>query len=88
MLNQILGKVFGTKHERDLKRMAPTIAEINALEPEIQKLSDEQLRAKTLEFKAALEAGKTLDDLLVPAFAVVREAALAHPQECATTMSS
>ena len=75
MLNQILGKVFGTKHERDIKRMQPRIDAINELEPSIAPLSDEQLRAKTDEFRARLEGGETLDDLLIETFAVVREAA-------------
>ncbi|MEN3000775.1 MAG: SEC-C metal-binding domain-containing protein [Armatimonadota bacterium] len=61
--------------ERDIKRMKPLIARINALEPEMQQLSDEQLRAKTDEFKKRLQDGETLDDLLPEAFAVVREAA-------------
>ncbi len=75
MINWILTKVIGSQHERDVKRMLPIVAAINALEPSISPLSDEQLRAKTLEFKAELAAGKALDDLLVPAFAVAREAA-------------
>jgi len=74
MLNTIVSKVFGTKHDREVKRMLPVVAEINALEPEIERLSDAELRAKTQEFKDELAAGKTLDDILVPAFAVVREA--------------
>ncbi len=74
MLNQILGKVFGTKHERDYKRMAPRIEAINALEKEIEALSDADLQAKTVEFREQVQAGANLDDLLVPAFAVVREA--------------
>jgi len=76
MINTLLAKVFGTKHERDVKRMQPTVAEINALEPQIQALSEEALRAKTDEFRARLADGETLDDLLVEAFAVVREAAV------------
>ena len=75
MLNQILGKVFGTKHDRDLKKMAPAVEAINALEAEIRPLSDDQLRAKTAEFRLEFEKGASLDDLMVPAFAVVREAA-------------
>jgi len=75
MLNNALSKIFGTQHERDVKRLQPKVAAINALEPEIKALSDEQLRAKTEEFRRELAAGKTLDDLLIPAFAVVREAA-------------
>ena len=75
MLNQILGKVFGTKHDRDYKRMVPRIQAVNALEPEIERLTDSQLRAKTAEFRQQVENGAPLDDLLVPTFAVVREAA-------------
>jgi len=75
MLNQALTKVFGSKHERDIKRMQPLVAAINDLEPEIEKLTDEQLRARTAEFRRQIEQGATLDDLLVPAFATVREAA-------------
>jgi len=75
MLNQILGKVFGTKHERDLKRMMPLVEAINALEAEIKPLSDDDLKARTETFRARLEKGETLDDLLPEAFAVVREAA-------------
>ena len=76
MLNRALTKVFGSKHERDIKRMQPLVEAINALEPEIQTLSDEALRAKTSEFRQQVEQGTALDDLLVPAFAVVREAAI------------
>ncbi|MGQ9608024.1 MAG: preprotein translocase subunit SecA [bacterium] len=72
----LLTKVFGTKHERDIKKLQPLVDQINALEPSIKRLSDEQLRAKTDEFKAKLADGQTLDDLLVEAFAVVREAAV------------
>ena len=75
MLNKVITKVFGNKHERDVKRLQPMVAAINALEPGIRALSDEALRAKTEEFRRELAGGKTLDDLLVPAFAVVREAA-------------
>ncbi len=75
MLNAVLAKVFGTKHERELKRMQPIVAEINALEPEIQKLSDDALRAKTAEFRQRLDAGEALEDLMIEVFAAVREAA-------------
>jgi preprotein translocase subunit SecA len=75
MINQALAKVFGSKHERDIKRMQPVVEAINTLEPEIEALSDDELRAKTAEFRQQLEQGIELDDLLVPAFAVVREAA-------------
>ncbi|MEE9562719.1 MAG: preprotein translocase subunit SecA, partial [Thermoanaerobaculia bacterium] len=75
MINQALAKVFGSKHERDIKRMQPVVAAINTLEPEIEALSDDELRAKSVEFRRQLEQGVELDDLLIPAFAVVREAA-------------
>ena len=75
MINQALAKVFGSKHERDIKRMQPVVEAINALEPEIEALSDDELQAKTVEFRQQLEQGVELDDLLIPAFAVVREAA-------------
>ena len=74
MLGQILTKVIGTQNEREVKRLRPRVAEIGALEPQIQALSDEQLRGKTEEFRARIAAGETIDDLLVEAFAVVREA--------------
>ena len=69
-----LDKLLGTSSESKLKKLKPKVAAINALEPEMQKLSDEQLRHKTAEFKERLKNGETLDDLLVEAFAVVREA--------------
>lgn len=75
MLNKVLTKVFGSKHERDVKKMTPEVGTINALEPAMRALSDEQLRAKTAEFRQRLAAGATLDDLLPEAFAVVRESA-------------
>jgi preprotein translocase subunit SecA len=74
MIGQLLAKVIGTQNEREIKRLMPRVAEINALEPQIQTLSDEQLRAKTEEFRARVAKGETLDDLLPEAFAVVREA--------------
>jgi preprotein translocase subunit SecA len=73
MIQQILAKVVGTQNERELKRLRPLVAEINALEPSVQPLSDEQLRGKTVEFKQRFANGETLDDLLPEAFAVVRE---------------
>ena len=69
----LLKAIFGTKNDREVKRMKKTVEKINALEPEYEKLSDEELRGKTDEFKKRLAAGETLDDLLVEAFAVVRE---------------
>src|SRR5438876_3713725 len=74
MLQTLLAKVVGTQNERDLKRLRPFVGEINALESSIQALSDEQLRAKTAEFRERLAQDETLDDLLAEAFAVVREA--------------
>jgi preprotein translocase subunit SecA len=101
LINTLLGKVFGTRNEREIKRMMPEVAAIGALEPEMEKLSDEQLRAKTDEFRARIQERLSkiadepdadpdrqkdieeqrsqvlkgvLDELLVEAFAVVREA--------------
>jgi preprotein translocase subunit SecA len=74
MLN-IFQKLFGTKNERELKRIAPLVDEINRFEPAIQKLSDDELRAKSAHFKERLASGATLDDILTEAFAVAREAA-------------
>jgi preprotein translocase subunit SecA len=74
MLGQILAKVIGTQNEREIKRLRPLVAEIGALEPQIQALTDEQLRHKTEEFKKRVATGEGLDDVLVEAFAVVREA--------------
>ena len=75
MINKVLSKVFGTKHGRDVKRVLPTVTAISELEPQMEALSDDQLRAKTDEFRQQLSDGIALDDLLVPTFAVVREAA-------------
>jgi preprotein translocase subunit SecA len=74
MIGQLLAKVIGTQNEREIKRLMPLVAEINALEPSVQPLSEEQLRAKTSEFRARLAEGASLDALLPEAFAVVREA--------------
>ena len=74
IVDTLLAKVIGTANDRELKRLRPLVAEISAKEPEIQKLSDEQLRGKTVEFRHRLAQGETLDDLLPEAFAVVREA--------------
>jgi preprotein translocase subunit SecA len=74
MIDAVLAKVFGTKNEREIKALRPTIAAINDLEPHLQTLSDIDLAAKTIEFKEKLAQGATLDDLLIEAFAVVREA--------------
>jgi preprotein translocase subunit SecA len=74
IVDTLLAKVIGTQNERDLKRLRPLVAAINALEPEIETLSEEQLRGKTAEFRQRLAAGEALEDLLPEAFAVVREA--------------
>src|SRR5712671_1391826 len=74
MIDLVLAKIFGTQNERDIKALRPLIVAINALEPEVQQLSDIDLAAKSIEFKEKLAKGATLDDLLVEAFAVVREA--------------
>jgi preprotein translocase subunit SecA len=71
----MLKKIIGSKNERELKRILPIIQAINELEPKIRILSDKELQAKTLEFKSKLAQGSTLDDILVEAFAVCREAA-------------
>ncbi len=75
MLGSYLKKVFGSSNDRRLKGYRPKVAAVNALEPEFAALSDEQLRGKTDEFRAAVAAGKSLDELAAPAFAAVREAA-------------
>jgi preprotein translocase subunit SecA len=101
LINAILGKIFGTKNEREIKRLMPKMTAISALEPAMQKLSDDELRAKTAEFRQRIQdrlksipeepeagperlkelederrkaANEVLDDILVEAFAVVREA--------------
>src|SRR5499427_8489324 len=90
MIDRVLAKVFGTQHERDIKKLLPRVQRINALEPSIKALSDEALRGKTAEFRARLAKtlegvpedelktarAKALDDLLEEAFAVVREASI------------
>ncbi len=73
--DSVMKRVFGSTNDRRLKGYRPMIAAINALEPEFEKLTDDELRAKTDEFRAELKAGKTLEDITVPAFAAVREAA-------------
>ncbi len=73
MLSKLFRKLFGSRNDRLVKQYFEQVAVINALEPQMQALSDEQLRAKTEEFKARFQAGETLDQLLPEAFAVVRE---------------
>ena len=71
----MFSKVFGTRSQREVKRIMPLVKKIEDLRPEMQKLTDEELRSKTREFKKRLDEGATLDDLLPEAFATVREAA-------------
>ena len=73
MLDPILAKIFGTKNERDIKKMRPIIAAINDLEPGLQQLSDTDLASKTVDFKQRVANGEPIDDLLIEAFAVTRE---------------
>ncbi|KZE34663.1 preprotein translocase subunit SecA [Chelatococcus daeguensis] len=75
MFGALAKKIFGSANDRRLKAYKPKVAAINALEPELAALSDEALRARTEEFRRQVAAGRSLDDLLVPAFATVREAA-------------
>src|SRR5579883_1683887 len=75
MFTSVAMKIFGSANERRLKAYRPKVAAVNALEPEMAKLTDAELRARTDEFRARLDKGEKLDDLLVPAFATVREAA-------------
>jgi preprotein translocase subunit SecA len=74
MINTVLKKIFGSKTDRDMKKMRPMVERINALEEEYQKLSEEQLKAKTEEFKQRVANGETLDDILCEAFATVKNA--------------
>jgi len=74
IINSVLTRIMGTKHERDVKRMQPMVQRVNELEPEISPLTDDQLRGKTAEFRTRVENGESLDDLLFEAFAVAREA--------------
>ena len=73
MIGWVLKKVMGTKHGREMKRLQPVVDAITALEPKLEKLSDEELRRQTADFKQQLENGASLDDILIPAFAACRE---------------
>jgi preprotein translocase subunit SecA len=75
MLSTVLRAIFGTKHERDVKRLMPVVARINGLEPDLQRLDDAALRARTDELRRRVAEGPALDDVLPEAFAVCREAA-------------
>ena len=72
MIKEIFGAIFGSQNERDIKKIRPVVNKINALEPEIEKLSNEELKAKSLEFKERLNNGEKLDSILPEAFACVR----------------
>ncbi len=74
MATNFLTKIFGSRNDRLLKQFRRTVERINALEPQLEQLSDEQLRAKTDEFRGRVAGGEAIDDLLPEAFAVVREA--------------
>ncbi len=76
MLGYILKKFFGSQNDRELRRLAPLVDQINSLEPELRQLADAQLQAKTAVFKERLDQGESLEDLLPEAFAVAREASL------------
>ena len=78
MIGAVARKLFGSSNERRIRTYRPRVDAINALEKEIEQLSDEALRARTEEFKKKLADGATLDDILVPAFATVREAGQAR----------
>jgi preprotein translocase subunit SecA len=75
MIGTIVKKIFGTKNERYLKKLQPIVAKINNLEPEIQSLSDEQLRQKIADFRTEVQNGRKLDEILPEVFAITREAA-------------
>src|SRR5262252_8644521 len=75
MFAAIAKRLFGSVNDRRLRTYAPKVAAINALEAEVARLSDDQLKARTAAFRKELADGKDLDDILVPAFATVREAA-------------
>jgi len=74
MINSVLKKIFGSKNERDIKKMQPLIDQINELEEKYQKLSDDELKAKTQEFRDRIAKGETLDEILPEAFAAVKNA--------------
>ncbi|HSQ83630.1 MAG TPA: preprotein translocase subunit SecA [Desulfobacterales bacterium] len=76
MVTSLLTKVFGSKNERELKKIHPIVDRINALEPQMQSMSDEALKGQTLILKERLKNGETLDDILPEAFATVREASV------------
>jgi preprotein translocase subunit SecA len=76
MLDLFVKKIFGSKNERELKRMAPVVDQVNALEPRYREMSDAELQAQTPHFKERLDNDEPLDDLLPEAFATAREASV------------
>jgi len=74
-MQRILSKIFGTSNDRAIKRLLPLVEQVNILEPGVSRLSDPDLRGRTVDFRQRLENGEPLDDLLPEAFATVREAA-------------
>ena len=76
MVQKILSKLFGTSHEREMKKIQPTVDKINQLEPAMKKLSDDELKAKTNEFKKRYKGGESVESMLPEAFAVCREASV------------
>ena len=80
MIAGLARKMFGSSNERRIRSYQPRVDAINALEPELAKLSDDELRARTDVFKAQVAEGKSLDDILVPAFATVPRGGQAHPR--------
>ena len=75
MLQSIAQRLFGSANDREVKRLQGLVVDVNTLEPEIEKLTGDQLRARTDEFRKRFDDGEDLDDMLVEAFATVREAA-------------
>ncbi|MGB8137995.1 MAG: hypothetical protein WCF15_14575, partial [Pseudolabrys sp.] len=75
MIGAVARKLFGSANDRRIRSYQPRVSEINALEKELEALSDDALRARTEEFKKQVAEGASLDDILIPAFATVREAA-------------
>ena len=81
-------KLFGDSNEKELKRMQTVVDAVNALEPDMQKLSDASLTGKTREFKERLEKGETLDEIMPEAFAAVREASKRTPAAISASVAS
>jgi preprotein translocase subunit SecA len=76
MIDKIISIVFGTKHERDIKKLRPLVAAVNSLEEETRKLTNDGMRSKTAEYKSRVERGESLDSIMPEAFALVREASV------------